>query len=667
MRLGSFFSQTIGLRHAAAVVFALAALLPLLALLPVLWRTGALRTLEAQISLLLSLLLAVLGFVVLRRMLGQITRLAEAMAAPVAATLTRAAPVVESAVPGLGRVAEIGQIGGAFARMLEDLRSSTDRLQDLVFKLSALNELVELASRVPKMQDLLSLVLERSMRMVRATRGSIMLLDAERRALRVVAARGPGWEGAAGREVAVGEGVAGRVARFGEPAIAGDTLSMPIRIEDRIIGVVDLAKSAADADERVFSPTDLQFLNTLLAHVAYALDNARLLEEAQLAAAQLGRALEDLKTVQARVVEGERLRAMGQMASGMAHHLNNLLSVVSGRNQLLLLKVREAEIRAPLEVIQRATLDAAEVVRRVLGFTAVRPIAQTARVDLNELVRDVIELTRPRWQDQAHVRGVTIEIVPHLAPVPEIAGEAPPLREVIMNLLLNAVDALPQGGTITITTAAADGRVVCAVADTGVGMTDDVRHRALEPFFTTKGPHNTGLGLSLTHGIVLRHRGELEIESAPGQGTVITVRLPQADGAPAAADPPAAAPTPTPVPLRILLIDDEPAVRRALAEAFAVLGHAVIESGGGREGLDRLERGQQVDVVITDLGMPGMTGWDVASTVGMRWPDLPVGLVTGWASGSALSPEEVGRVAFVIAKPYTLDALGAALATVRRR
>ncbi|MGH7275810.1 MAG: sensor histidine kinase, partial [Candidatus Rokuibacteriota bacterium] len=537
MRSGSFFSKTIGLRHAAAVVFTLAALLPLLALLPVLRQTGALWTLEVQISLLLSLVLAVLGFVVLRRLVGQITSLAEALAAPAAGTSTASGPVVESVVPGLGRVAEIGQIGGAFARMLDDLRGSTDRLQDLVFKLSALNELVELASRIPKMQDLLHLVLDRSMRMVRATRGSIMLLDPERRALRVVAARGPGQEGAAGSEVAVGEGVAGRVAQRGEPEITDDTLCMPIRIEDRIIGVVDLARSAPDAAERVFSPTDLQFLNTLLAHVAYALDNARLLEEAQLSATRLGRALEDVKTAQARVVEGETLRAMGQMASGMAHHLNNLLSVVLGRNQLLLLKVREPEIRSPLEIVQRATLDAAEVVRRVLGFTAVRPVAQTARVDLNELVRDVIELTRPRWQDQAQVHGITIEIVRRLAPVPAVAGEAPPLREVIMNLLLNAVDALPQGGTITITTSPGDGRVVCTVADTGVGMTDDVRRRAIEPFFTTKGPHNTGLGLSLTHGIVQRHRGELEIQSAPARGTVVTVRLPKADGAPAAAPP----------------------------------------------------------------------------------------------------------------------------------
>lgn len=665
MRVGRFFSKTIGLRRAAAIIFTLAALLPLLALLPVLRRTGALWTLEAQVSLLLSLVLAVLGFVILRRMVDQITSLAAAVAAPDAAP-GPAGEVVESMVPGLGRVTEIGQIGGAFTRMLEELRGSTDRLQDLVFKLSALNELVELAARVPKMQDLLNLVLERSMRTVRARSGSIMLLDPEHRVLRVVAARGVA-EGAAPREVRVGEGVAGRVAQLGEPDLAGAAVCLPIRVEDRIIGVVNLAAGAAEGGEaRAFGPTDLQFLNTLLAQVAYALENARLLEEAQRSAARLQQAFEELKAAQARVVEGETLRAMGQMASGMAHHLNNLLSVVSGRNQLLLRKVQDPGIRGPLEVVQRATLDAAEVVRRVLGFTAMRPVEQAGRVDVNELVREVVELTRPRWQDQAQVRGVTIEVVSRFAPVPAVAGEAPPLREVIMNLLLNAVDALPEGGTITITTGVADGHVVCAVADTGVGMTDEVRRRALEPFFTTKGPQNTGLGLSVAHGIAQRHRGELTIESAPGRGTVATVRLPEvgADEAHGAAPAPPAAPA---APLKILLIDDEVLVRQALAEALGVLGHTVVQAASGREGLERLEAGEGVDVVITDLGMPGMNGWDVTRVIQARWPDLPVGLVTGWVAGRELKPEEVARVAFVIAKPYSIDALGASLAAIRPR
>ncbi len=655
------------LRKAASIIFALAALLPMLAMLPVLRRSGVLTTLEAQVSLLLALLLAILGFVVLRRMVGQIEHLARTVATSEPGAIASPAEAIMGAVPGLGHVAEIGQIGGAFARMLEDLRGSTDRLQDLVFKLAALNELVELAARIPQMQDLLSLVLERTMKTVRATSGSIMLVDPARRVLRVVAARGAD-DVAAGAEIPFGEGVAGRVAQLGEPVLGDESICLPVRVEDRMIGVVSVAKSAAAGGEaRAFGPTDLQFLNTLMAHVAYALDNARLLQEAQLSATRLGHAVEELKTAQTRIVEGETLRAMGQMASGMAHHLNNLLSVVSGRNQLLLLKVKEPEVRGPLEVVQRATHDAAEVVRRVLGFTAMRPISRTARIDLNEVVREVIELTRPRWQDQAHVQGITIEVVPRLGEVPAVAGEASSLREVIMNLLLNALDALPRGGTVTITTRASDGGAACSVADDGVGMADDVRHRALEPFFTTKGPHNTGLGLSVAHGIVQRHRGELDVQSRVGEGTVVTLRLPRTDAAADEDQAPLAPPPPPPLSLRILLIEDEARVRATLADVFAALGHTVLQAGGGRAGLEVLERGERVDVVITDLGMPEMNGWDVARAIKARWPDLPVGLVTGWALGGELSPEEVGRVDFVIAKPYEIEALQAALAPFRPR
>ena len=658
--------KTINLRKAASIIFALAAVLPLLALLPVLRDSGVLTTTEGQVSLLGALLLAVLGFVVLRRMVGQIASLASAVSAPETAEGAPAAATVAAPVPGLGKVAEIGQISGAFARMLKDLRSSTERLQDLAFKLSVLNELVGLAARIPQMPDLLNLLLERTMDTVRATSGSIMLADPARRVLRVVAARGESVELAPGAEVPMGLGVAGRVAETGEAVVSDESVCLPVRVESRIIGVVSVTKSAAGAGEaRAFSPADLQFLTTLLAHVAYALDNARLLQEAQRSAERLGHAVEELKAAQTRIVEGETLRAIGQMASGMAHHLNNLLSVVSGRNQLLLLKVEDPEIRGPLEVVQRATHDAAEVVRRVLGFTAMRPVSRAARVDLNEVVSEVIELTRPRWQDQAQLQGIAVDVVARLGEIPRVAGEDASLREVVMNLLLNAVDALPRGGTITITTGMSDGRVACSVADDGVGMSDEVRHRALEPFFTTKGPHNTGLGLSVAHGIVQRHRGELEIRSAAREGTVVALRLPPAE-TPAAEDE-APLVTAPPSSLTILLIDDEARVRLALADALVALGHTVLQAPGGRDGLEQLERGERVDVVITDLGMPGMNGWEVARAVKARWPDLPIGLVTGWPMGGELTPEEVGRVDFVIAKPYTLEGLHATLAALRPR
>ena len=575
------------------------------------------------------------------------------------------------------------QMGEAFGRMLDDLRGSTERLEDLVFKLSTLNEVVELAARVPQLNDLLSLVLERTMRTVRAGIGSIMLLDHERQLLRVVAARGLPEDVVGRAEVRVGEGIAGKVVQIGEPVLVEDIsadprfgkpnqpkygsgafMCLPVRVEDRIIGVVNLAKSAAAAPSPAFSPTDLQFLNTLMTHIAYAVDNARLLQEARLSTNRLRSAMEDLRTTQTRVVEGETLRAMGQMASGMAHHVNNLLAIISGRTQLLLARKPSPETQRPLEIIQRATFDAAEVVRRVLGFASMHPAAAKAPVDVNEIVREVVELTRPRWRDEAQRRSLTIDVSTELGQIARVAGEAPALREVVMNLLFNAIDALPDGGHIVVRTWSADAWVFCAVADDGVGMDDEIRRRALEAFFTTKGPQATGLGLSVAHSIVQRHGGELSVRPNEGKGTVITLRLPQVAPEAVVAE---SAPSSAGRALRILVIDDEQPVRDALADSLAEDGHTVIAAASGPEGLARLADGVKVDVVMTDLGMPEMTGWDVARAVRTRHPGLPIGLITGWAVALELSDEERHAVDFVIAKPYTTDALRSALSALPTR
>jgi signal transduction histidine kinase/CheY-like chemotaxis protein len=584
---------------------------------------------------------------------------------------------------GDGQARPSAQMSEAFGRMLDDLRGSTDRLEDLVFKLSTLNEVVELAARVPQLDDLLSLVLERTMRTVRAGIGSIMLLDHDRQVLRVVAARGLPDSVVGSAEVRVGEGIAGKVAQLGEPELVEDIaadprfgkpneprygsgafMCLPVRVEDRIIGVVNLAKSAAAAPSPAFGPTDLHFLNTLMTHIAYALDNARLLQEARLSTNRLRSAMEDLRTTQTRVVEGETLRAMGQMASGMAHHVNNLLAVISGRTQLLLARGPEPQTRRPLEIIQRATFDAAEVVRRVLGFVSIPAAPTAAPIDLNEMVREVVELTRPRWRDEAQMRSRTIDVRLDLGDTGPVAGEAPALREVVMNLIFNALDALPQGGRIRVKTWNHDDWVFCAVADDGVGMDDEVRRRALEPFFTTKGPQGTGLGLSVANSIVQRHGGELSLRSNDGQGTVVTLRLPRALATTTAVEP---APTLAGSTLRILVVDDEQAVREVLTDSLVEDGHTVVTAASGPECLARLADGAKVDVVLTDLGMPEMTGWDVARAVRARHPGLPVGLITGWAVALDISEEERRAVDFILAKPYTTEALRSVLAGIQPR
>jgi signal transduction histidine kinase len=542
------------LREAVSVVFALVAVLPILLFVYLLSHANLLHRIDVQIGLFFAVAVSVLGFVVFRRMVGQIARLAGGLHVPMSSEPGKAGDGGLAVVPGLGQVTEIGQVTGAFYQMLEDLRGATQRLEDLVFKLGTLNETVELAARVPRIQDLLGLVLQTTMRAVRATVGSIMILDPERQTLRTAASRGIHDGRVSDIEVKVGEGVAGMVARAGEPLLiddmemdprfrepgalpygSGSFISMPIRAGDRVIGVINMARrrDGSEARPQPFSAIDLQFLNALMTSIGYAVDNARLLDEAQESARRLQTVVDDLKATQEQLVRGETLRAIGQLASGMAHHLNNLFAVILGRSELLLGSTEEAPARRSLEIIRRAAEDGADVARRVQRFSRLQSSSEAAAVDLNQLAVAVVELTEPRRQEGAQ-SGRRIEVTVETGEVPPAVGETAPVREALMNLLLNAMDAMPEGGRATVKTWLEGNRVRCAVTDTGAGMSDDVRRRALQPFFTTKGPKSTGLGLSVAYGAVQRYGGALEIDSAPERGTTVTISLPVAPARPAA-------------------------------------------------------------------------------------------------------------------------------------
>jgi signal transduction histidine kinase/CheY-like chemotaxis protein len=491
--------------------------------------------------------------------------------------------------------------------------------------------------------------------------------------------RGIAWGGSArdrytpGQSFPRGEGVIGWVATHNEPIanadVLGDSrfvfpeprrselaaggnsavLAVPLRAKGTLIGVL----AVADKPGRAFSDAELALLQAFADQAALALENAGLYHRAQEAYAGLAEA-------QDRLVRGETLRAMGELASGVSHHLNNLLAVVLGRIQLALAKAPPPDVTRHLEIAERATRDGAEVIRRMRGFgqEPAGPVLET--IDLNALAAEIVELTRPRWEDEAHMHGVTIATRLERGAIAPVRGESGPLREVLMNLVLNAVDAMPEGGHITLRTWAENGWVHCSVTDTGVGMSEEVRQRALEPFFTTKGVKSTGLGLSVNYGIIQRFGGELTIDSAEGRGTTVAFRLPAADQrAPTAAPPAAVAP---PRRLRVLVIDDEPEVRSLLGEMLGAEGHDVVEAASGAEGLNTLGDGPGVDVVLTDLGMPGMTGWDLARAVKTRRPELPVVLLTGWGDNPAGRPEERAAVDLVIAKPVTAVSLRAALA-----
>jgi CheY-like chemotaxis protein/two-component sensor histidine kinase len=357
----------------------------------------------------------------------------------------------------------------------------------------------------------------------------------------------------------------------------------------------------------------------------------------------------------------EKLRALGEMASGVAHDFNNVLAVILGRVQLLQRKLQDPTLLRWLGIVEQAALDGAQTVRQIQEFTRIRRDQPTQTVDLNQAVRDAVEMTRARWQDELRSRGVEIRLGLELEVVPPVDGQPLELREALTNLILNAVDALPHGGGIRIATREREGRVEVSVADTGVGMSDSVRRRIFEPFFSTKGPSGTGLGLAMVYGIVSRHGGEIQVDTAEGAGSTFTIRLPAGRTLPG---PVRGASEAGPEVVRVLVIDDEPFVRDTLGEILRQQHHDVVVADDGMSGLARF-RESAFDLVMTDLAMPGMSGWQVAQAVKAARPQVPVILVTGWGVEVQADELQSHGVDRVMTKPFRFEDVQEVVASFR--
>jgi GAF domain-containing protein/ActR/RegA family two-component response regulator len=424
-------------------------------------------------------------------------------------------------------------------------------------------------------------------------------------------------------------------------------LGVPMIAGDEVFGVLALRDA-----QRSYTESDERLLTHIAGVAALALRGARLFAEKT-------RAHDDLRTAQDQLVRSERLRAVGEMAAGVAHDFNNVLAAIMGRAQLLLSQVEQPGHRRQLQVIEQAALDGARTVRRIQEFTRMRRARAFELVDLNHIIDEVVEVTRSRWEDEALGRGLSYDVRVASTPIPLVAADPSELREVMTNLILNALDAMPDGGEVTLRTAVEGPHVVCIVSDTGIGMTEEVRKRVFDPFFTTKAEKGTGLGLSVAYGIITRHGGEIDVRSEPWRGSSFIVRLP--------ASRPPGRPRATPRPAetyrraKILVIDDEEAVRQTLADILLNEGHAVTTCADGRMGLARLHE-EPFDLVFTDLGLPGLSGWEVTRLIRLRRPETPVILVTGW--GDQLEEEDARNrgVDVVVAKPFEIEGVRAAVA-----
>jgi len=335
------------------------------------------------------------------------------------------------------------------------------------------------------------------------------------------------------------------------------------------------------------------------------------------------------KELEAQMHQSEKLTALGQMAGGIAHDFNNLLQAILGYAQLMGKNPTNADVvRRGLDVIEKAATGGAETVRRIQKFARLRPEEAFVGLDLEQVIRDSLAITRPRWEEKRLKAGVPLELELELGAVPVVMGRPAELNEVVTNLILNAIDAMPQGGILRLRTRSHGERhVVFTVTDTGMGMTDEVRKRIFDPFFTTKGEEGTGLGLPVSYSIVKRHGGEMRVESQPGAGSTFTVILPvgtAADLGTTAAQEPVLQRTG-----RILLVDNDPQVMDILGQMMQDAGHHVVAVPSGAEALRAFAPGQ-FDLVVTNIGMVGMNGWELADHLRALDGDVPLVFITGW-------------------------------------
>jgi len=582
-------------------------------------------------------------------------------------------------------IAEIERLTVAFGAMLAEIRQSEERLRAQLGALSLLQRITHAIGMRHDLHEIFDFVLPTLERDLPLDLACICLREGGSDVFRVTAI-GPGAAavadhtglalGAVLEDAAAGDLRAGRliydtdtaqcaepIARRAAAAGLGSLVLTPLPVENDVFGVLLVARTRRDA----FSSPECELLRQLGEHVALASHQAKLHGD-------LRQAYDDLRQSQSTVLQQERLRALGQMASGIAHDINNAMSPVSLYTESLLEREPDLSPRAReyLTTIQRAIEDVAGTVARMREFYRPREAQLTLqRIDVNRTIEQVLQLTHARWSNQPQERGVYVELRKELSDEPlQIMAAEGELRDALTNLVFNAVDAMPEGGVLTVRTRATTtdegaARVDIEVADTGVGMDEETRRRCLEPFFTTKGERGTGLGLAMVYGAIQRHSAELHIDSEPGRGS--TFRLSFATSvAPLDATQSLRILPQLPPRQHVLLVDDDPVLLKSLTDILEGDGHRVKATGGGEAGLAafeaQLRTATPFSLVITDLGMPHVDGRRVAAGIKTRSRTTPVIMLTGWGQRMLAEGDIPPHVDLVLSKPPRVRELRDAIA-----
>jgi len=358
-------------------------------------------------------------------------------------------------------------------------------------------------------------------------------------------------------------------------------------------------------------------------------------------------------------IHARKMAALGELSFGVAHNVNNTLTGILGRAQLILRNSNDpAKIEAGLELIIKSAEDGAHIIRRIQDFARQRPSREFETVAIAELLKDACEMTRPRWESRSEFAPIRFAL--HADCKAFIKGDPVELREVLVNMVYNAVDAMPSGGEVRVTSQENRDSVVVYITDTGTGMTPEVKQRLFDPFFTTKGKAGTGMGLAVSFGIIRRHEGSIEVDSEPGRGTTFKISLPKVTpaGAIEAANNITALPTTATAEdkVRVIVVDDETHVREVLIEALEAEGCEVVSAESGEIALALYDQYDgKFDALFTDIGMPSMNGWELVTEIRIRSENMPIAIISGWADAISVQTRNAVKADWVVAKPFDID------------
>ena len=369
-----------------------------------------------------------------------------------------------------------------------------------------------------------------------------------------------------------------------------------------------------------------------------------------------------IEMAHAQLTRGVRLRMVGQLTNGIAHSLNNLIANIIGRAQLLQTSLSDPALQFELRQIEAAARTAGENVRRVQEYAAPLGEDELTAVDVNAVIGDAVQLTRYRWRDDAEANGIVMDVVRDLSDVPPVLARRGELRDALVELVLNAVEAMPLGGSVTVRTDRVGDEVQVSVGDFGDGMEAATRAHATTPFFTTKGAGHPGLGLATVAAVAQACHGRFDLESAPGRGTTAMLFLPVAPAVPPKESPAAASPLGI---LKILVVDDDPSLREIAYKSLALRGHQVQMAESGPDALELVRANEPFDLVLSDLGMPGMNGFEAARGIKAVTPQTIVILMTGWAAELDAKKLLENGVDRSVHKPFDVEEVLRLVAEVR--